>query len=191
MPDYVSSIQMKLAEGESQTVTSRVHATISTYSNTTESFRDDSTWWEQYIEFDPGISIEIIDLYNNYGIGLLVNNCNVESPGDKSWCFLGIAPSGKDDPLINDTFQYPALEFNTRQDLCEGKWTVTKDTVELAEGHCHTATRKLLRTSALVSTSTTCQPCLNSSGRSLRNATRQNGFIPRSRQRWRQCIGLA
>lgn len=136
MPDYVSSIQMKLAEGESQTVTSRVHATISTYSNTTQSFRDDSSWWEQYIEFDLGISIETIDLYNNYGIGLLVNNCDVESPGDKSWCFLGIAPSGKDDPPINDTFQYTALEFNPRRHLCEGKWTVTKDTVELAGGYC-------------------------------------------------------
>ena len=127
---------MRLAEGEFQTVTAQVHATISTYNNTAESFRDDSSWWEQYIEFDPGNSIETIDLYNNYDIGLLVNKFNAERLGDKSWCFLGIAPNGKDDPTINDTFQYTALEFNTRRDLCEGKWTVTKDTVELAGGYC-------------------------------------------------------
>ena len=136
MPDYVSSIQMKLAEGESQTVTAQVHAPISTYNDTAESFRDDSSWWEQYIKFDPDISIETIALFNNYDIGLLVNNFDVGSPGDKSWCFLGIAPTGKDHPPINDTFQYTALEVNTRRDLCEGKWTATKDTVKLAGGYC-------------------------------------------------------
>lgn len=133
MPDYVSSIQTNLADGESQTITAQVHATISTYNDTAESFRDNSSWWNQYIEFDPGISIVSIDLYNNYSIGLLVNNFDTQSPGDKSWCFIGIAPGGTD---AQNTFHETALEFSTRRDLCKGDWTVTKDTIELASGIC-------------------------------------------------------
>lgn len=79
MPDYVSSIQTRSKEGESQTITTQVRATISTYNNTTEIFRDHSSWWDQYIEFDSGIIITTIDLYTNGSIGLPVNNFNVES----------------------------------------------------------------------------------------------------------------
>ena len=104
MPDYISSIQATLTEGESQFVSASVHATISTYNNTAESFRNDSSWWKQYIDFDPGSGIAEVDLYTNKSIGLLVNNFNRDAPGDKSWCFLGIVPSGPDDPEIYDTF---------------------------------------------------------------------------------------
>lgn len=66
-----------------------------------------------------------------------MNNCNVESPGDKSWNFLRhtLAPSGKGDPPIKNIRQYSVLEFNTRWDLCEGNWTVIQDTVELTNGY--------------------------------------------------------
>ena len=50
------------------------------------SFRDDSSWWKQYIEFDPSIDVDTNELYNNNSIGLLPNNFNVKNPGHKSWC---------------------------------------------------------------------------------------------------------
>ena len=137
MPEYISSIQATLVEGESQSVSAQVHATISTYNKTAESFRNDSSWWKQYIEFDPSTGIAEIDLYINKSIGLLVNSFDNRSLGDKSWCFIGIVPSGVDAPSIDDTFQYTALEFNTRRDQCQGTWIVTRDRVELTSGHCN------------------------------------------------------
>ena len=136
MPDYLSSIQTSLAEGESRSISAQVHATISTYNSTAEKFRNDSSWWEQYIDFDPGIRVAQEYLYTNYSVGLLVNNFDAQRPGDKSWCFLGIIHTPIPGPNINDIFQYTALEFNTRRDLCNGVWTVTKDRVELVSGHC-------------------------------------------------------
>lgn len=137
MPDYVSSIQATLAEGESQSISAWVHATISIYNDTAESFRNDSSWWKQYINFDPGVGIAEVDLYINMSIGLLVANFDARSPDDKSWCFVGIVRSGQHGPTIYDTFQYSALEFNTRRDICQGTWTVTRNRVELASGHCN------------------------------------------------------
>ena len=137
MPDYISSIQATLADGESQSVSASVHATISTYNSTAESFRNDSSWWEQYIESDPGIGIAEVDLYINHSIGLLVDNFASTTSGNGSWCFIGVVPSGPDDPAIDHTFQYTALEFNTRRDLCQGTWIVTRNRVELTSGHCN------------------------------------------------------
>lgn len=75
MLEYLSSIQICLAEGESQSVSAQVDATITTYNNTAESFRNDSSWWEQYIEFETGIRVAQEFLYsNNKSFGLLVNN---------------------------------------------------------------------------------------------------------------------
>ena len=132
MPDYISSIQATLVEGESQYVSAQVHATISTYNNTAESFRNDSSWWKQYTD----IGIAEIDLYINNSIGLLVSSFENKYQGDKSWCFIGFVPSGPHAPSIYDTFQYTALEFNTRRDQCLGTWIVTRDRVELTSGHC-------------------------------------------------------
>ena len=132
MPDYISSIQATLVEGESQSVSAQVHATISTYNNTAESFRNDSSWWKPYTD----IGIAEIDLYDNKSIGLLVSSFANKYPGNKSWCFIGIVPSGPNAPSIYDTFQYTALEFNTRRDQCQGTWIVTRDRVELTSGHC-------------------------------------------------------
>ena len=133
MPDYISSIQATLVDGESQFVSAQVHATISTYNNTAESFRNDSSWWKQYTD----IGIAEIDLYVNKSIGLLVSSFANAFAGDKSWCFIGIVPSGPDAPSIYDTFQYTALEFSTRRDQCQGTWIVTRDRVELTSGHCN------------------------------------------------------
>lgn len=136
MPEYISSIQATLAEGESQSVSAPVHATISTYNSTAENFRNDPSWWQQYIEVDPKFGIAEVDLYIGRSIGLLVSNYANKTLGDKSWCFIGVVPSGADDPAIDDTFQYTALEFNTRRDICQGTWVVTQDRVELTSGHC-------------------------------------------------------
>lgn len=134
MPDYISSIQATLVEGESQSVSASVRATISTYNSTAEDFRNDPSWWNQYFEFEPGLSIAEVDLYIGKSIGLLIPDT---TSGDSSWCFIGIVPSGPDDPTINVTFQYTALEFNTRRDLCQGTWIVTRSSVELTSGHCN------------------------------------------------------
>ncbi len=99
MPDYVSSIQTRSKEGESQTVTTQVRATISTYNNTTEIFRDHSSWWDQYIEFDSGIIITTIDLYTNGVLGSQ-STTSMSNPGDKSSWFLAIAPSWPGSPPI-------------------------------------------------------------------------------------------
>ena len=120
VPDYISSIQATLAGGESQSISARVRAIISTYNSTAEKFRNDPSWWEQYFEFEPGIHIAEVDLYIGWSIGLLVDNVANETSGDSSWCFIGIVPSGPDNPTIRDTFQYSTLEYNTRRDLCNG-----------------------------------------------------------------------
>lgn len=70
-------------------------------------------------------------------IGLLVNSFDYKTLGDKSWCFVCIVRSGHDRPNIDDIFQYSALEFNTRRDICQGTWTVTRNRVKLASGHCN------------------------------------------------------
>lgn len=136
MPDYISSIQATLAEGESQSVTALVRATISTYNSTAENFRNDPSWWKQYTEFDPKMRIAWVNLYIDRSIGLLVDDWANKTSGNSSWCFIGVVPTGTDDPKIDDTFQYTALEFNTRRDSCQGTWIVTRNRVELTSGHC-------------------------------------------------------
>ena len=48
MPDYVSSIQKKLNDGETQTITAQVHATITRCNSTPESHRDDDSFWQPF-----------------------------------------------------------------------------------------------------------------------------------------------
>ena len=137
MPDYISSIQATLAEGESQSVSAWVRATISTYNSTAENFRNDPSWWKHYTEFEPGIRIAGVNLYINRSIGLLTDDWARRTSGDSSWCFIGVVPSGPNDPAMDRTFQYTALKFNTRRDLCKGTWIVTRSRVELTSGHCN------------------------------------------------------
>ena len=137
MPEYISSIQATLAEEESQSVSASVRATISTYNSTAEIFRYDPSWWNQTIESAPGMRIAEINLYIDRSIGLLMDSFANRTSGDSSWCFIGVVPSGPDDPTIDNTFQYTALGFNTRRDLCQGTWIVTRNRVELTSGHCN------------------------------------------------------
>ena len=133
MPDYISSIQATLAEGESQSVSASVHATISTYNSTAENFRNDSSWWEQYYA-ETGVAE--VDLYEDRSIGLLLDGFANRTSGNSSWCFIGVVAGGPNETTIDGTFPYTALEFNTRRDLCQGTWIVTESRVELTSGHC-------------------------------------------------------
>ena len=48
MPDYVSSIQKNINDGETRTLTAQVHATITRYNSTPESHRDDDHFWQPF-----------------------------------------------------------------------------------------------------------------------------------------------
>ena len=137
IPDYISSIQATLAEGESQSVSALVRATISTYNSTAENFRNDSSWWKQYNESVPGVRIAEVNFYTGRSIGLLIDDFANRESGNSSWCFIGVVPSGPGEPTIDDTFRYTALEYNTRRDHCQGTWLVTQSRVELTSGHCN------------------------------------------------------
>ena len=137
MPDYVSSIQATLLEGESQSVSAPVRATISTYNSTAEDWRDDPSWWNQFAVSEIGTNFVYLDLYENRSIGFLAHDFANATYGNSSWCFIGFVPSGFDDSTIDNTFQHNALEFNTRRDFCQGTWMVTQNRVELTGGNCN------------------------------------------------------
>ena len=134
MPDYISSIQATLAEGEIQSVSASVRAVISTYNSTAEGFRNDQSFWEQYYAY---FGVALVGLFHGRSIGLLNDDWANRTSGNSSWCFIGVVDNGPNETaIIYDTFQYTALGFNTRRDRCQGTWIVTQSRVELTSGHC-------------------------------------------------------
>lgn len=137
MPDYVSSIQSNLSAGETWTVEAMVTATIAKYNNTAERHRNDTAFWDYYIneQYSGTGSIFKADLYNQHEVDLLVNNFNDQNA---SWCFLALAYT---DANVNRTavFQATALQFNVRRDLCRGTWLISNDSIQLTNGACDEA----------------------------------------------------
>ncbi len=140
MPDYVASIQQNLADGERQTMTAQVHATVTTYNPALENHRNDTAFWDPYFDTNHNSTHHSLyygtsgifhaDLYNGYFFEMLVNNFNHQNA---SWCFLALAKSEGDE---NKAFQASALEFDTRRYLCRGSWLVTSDSIQLLNGTC-------------------------------------------------------
>lgn len=136
MPDYVSSIQSGLESGESQLVSAEVRATITTYNKSVERHREDTDFWDYYLndQSDSTGGLSNTDLYNHHGLRFLINNFG--DGVDASWCFLAVTPEGTNNDENTAYFIAQSLMFNTRRDLCHGTWSVTNEYIQLVDGRC-------------------------------------------------------
>lgn len=148
MPDYVTSLQQRLEEGETYQLTARVHATVTTYNDSVESHRNDSQFWQYYCDEVYGQHrrngqnttnelhslISSSPMYNGYNLALFTR----PQAGDESWFFLSYYPSSlsKSSQNLTTAFQANALQFSTRRELCDGTWTISYNSMLLTNGSC-------------------------------------------------------
>ncbi|KAH8659932.1 hypothetical protein BX600DRAFT_383808 [Xylariales sp. PMI_506] len=144
-PDFLPSIQRNLTVGESWSISAAVNGTIARYNETISSYRDDDTFWTSALSnsYNP-TGLATISLYNGYQIGLIngLQNLHSESPGP--YCLIGFFKgnayglniyNNMTDPA-SLAFRQSAYMFDIYRERCEGKWTVTRSSIQLVNGNC-------------------------------------------------------
>jgi hypothetical protein len=137
VPDYVSSIQQNLKDGEWWTMSSSVDATVARYNSSISSYRDSDSFWVDAFTQSHYL-LYSISLYNGYQLGLLVG----ESQGP--FCMMGIyngyslGLTDSSDPTSPESisFRQEALKFEIQRERCAGTWKITQSSVELLGGSC-------------------------------------------------------
>ena len=143
LPTQVLPLQQSLHDDtfSTFTLTADVHATVTTYSNSIETGRDDDAFWDFYLNqiglnsapdsFSLGISW--IDLSSGKALGILTGNQT-----DASWMILSFfQQSDHSTPdILIPAFRANAFLFNTRREVCNATWHITYNSLQLSEGNC-------------------------------------------------------
>lgn len=134
MPDYISALQAKLAgfhDLVTMNISAVVHGTVTSYNSTVQNNRYNAAFWDsnnlnatnawQTGPYGQNIALLSSDFGNHNG----------------SWCVTGFHPINDG---TNDTdlarVRRNALGFNTRRELCNGKWSLSRDKLQLISGYC-------------------------------------------------------
>jgi hypothetical protein len=124
-PDYISSIQKLLADGESWNMTASVLATIASYNRFNV---EDPDGWDAIFMFACEAAVDSSGAYSHQS---MVNDWAVElvdaaSPGNQSQQYIGLTLDlGIDflSPCFN--FSYYAQSYDVTRQQCERTWSVS------------------------------------------------------------------
>ena len=130
MPDLVTSIQQGLASNERRTLSSSVHAFVTTYNQSAEKYRNDTDYWNQYY-FDLEYELDETTLFTGWTVYTLMNNYafNDDDGNDSSWCFVDMTTNVS-------YFNQTALRFDTHRHSCQATWEISINSVFLLQASC-------------------------------------------------------
>ncbi|MCJ1273887.1 hypothetical protein MMC21_001680 [Puttea exsequens] len=135
MPDYISALQWTLGKrdyNDSHIISARnITGTVTTYNDTAETLRHDPAFWVPYQGAYNGDASTETGPYGQ-NIGLLANNYNKDNA---SWCFVGFYPIANFSTPKNK-FRANALGFNTRREVCNATWSLSREKMQLIGGSC-------------------------------------------------------
>ena len=137
MPDYIKVLRTRLLRLKippSIEISATVHATVTSYNDTIEALRNDTTFWDpfQNLSNNTLVTDQKDGLGQPLRIDLLAND---NAPDDASYCFLDWHPQGPNS--TQSRFRANALYFNTRREICHGTWSLTVDNLQLTKGSCN------------------------------------------------------
>lgn len=130
---YVDAIRENLHSGQSYTVAAEVKALAWHLDPEVEQHRHDESWWKQF--YDKGSAKEpvYISLYKwHKWLSTLWKDDQISD------FFILLTPHEKDRKVrpTRERFQKEALKFASQHLICDGKWKITRSTVDLIEGDC-------------------------------------------------------
>ncbi|KAJ5168170.1 uncharacterized protein N7482_003764 [Penicillium canariense] len=144
-PDFLSSIQQNLTIGESWSISAAVDGTIARYNASISSYRDNDAFWTSALNhsYNP-TGLSTISLYNGYQIGMIngLQSLHSENPGP--YCLMGFFKGNayglhiysKMTESTSLAFRQAAYMFEIQRERCQGKWTVTRGSIQLVSGSC-------------------------------------------------------
>ena len=137
MPEYIELLRRRLQRFTtvpSLEISATVHATVSSYNDTIETLRNETTFWDPFrnLQNNTLVTDQKYGLGQRLRIDLLAND---NASNNASYCFLDWHPMGPGD--TQSRFRANALYFNTRREICHGTWILTIDTLQLIKGSCN------------------------------------------------------
>ena len=137
MPEYIELLRswlQRFTTVPSIEISATVHATVSSYNDTIETLRNETTFWDSF----RNLQNKTLVTDQKYGLGqplrisLLASD---NAPDNASYCFLDWHPMAPGS--IQNRTRANALYFNTVREICHGTWILTMDTLQLIEGSCN------------------------------------------------------
>lgn len=144
-PDFLSSIQQNLTDGEFWTMSAAVGGTVARYNSSTSSYKDNDAFWTTAFNhsYNP-TGLSTISLYNGYQMGMINGLDNLHSENPDPFCLIGFFEgnayglniySNTTEPT-SLAFRKNAHKFDIQREKCQAHWTVTRSSIQLTSGHC-------------------------------------------------------
>ena len=141
---FVRDLQNQLGNGVRYNLTAPVRALVATYNATAETHRNDTDFWDKYLNLTNMVSEPLQGGTDQTEVALLhIDSAANDDPKyyDSSWAFLGIytLPVNPNDVSLEDAtqlFQQKALGFDIDRYQCNVTWEITSNSMELVEGTC-------------------------------------------------------
>ena len=130
---YINAIRENLHSGQSYTVAAEVKALAWHLDPEVDQHRNDESWWSQF--YDRGSAKEpvYISLYKwHKWLSTLWRDDQISD-------FFVLLTTHEKDRKVRpkkERFQKEALKFASQPLICNGKWKITRSTVDLIEGDC-------------------------------------------------------
>jgi hypothetical protein len=135
---HVTTLQNKTTSDSVLLLTANVRGTVAQYNATAESHRNDTAFWDKYLNLTTSLSTN--QLWNGYDFGFFnINTPSSDDPAqwDPSWSFLGVFPAPDENYTQNiEAFKQTALGFDVSRHPCHGTWRLTRSSIDLISGHC-------------------------------------------------------
>ncbi|KAL6918217.1 hypothetical protein FSST1_009712 [Fusarium sambucinum] len=132
-PYYVNSLRAQLEVQQYYTVRSDVYGLAWHLNTEADQHRDDKEWWDKRFKSSDNESPRQMSLYKwKKWLFTLWPQAQVDQ------FFVLLTPHGKDRKIApsKDRFQQEALEFSSQRLNCNGKWKITRSSVDLIDGNC-------------------------------------------------------
>ena len=148
VPDYVSSIQQNLTKDEVWSLSAPVNGTLARYNSSTETYRNDSAFWQTLFDIDWPAGLAVFEMYESASYNMVGLRNGLPTPSSGNYCLLGTFPNfSKDDhggvEIFYDVtdpesiaFRDAALIFNVQRVQCHGVWQVSRIGIQLVSGNC-------------------------------------------------------
>ncbi|KAJ4003944.1 hypothetical protein NW752_010966 [Fusarium irregulare] len=132
---YINAIRENLHSGQSYTVAAEVKALAWHLDPDADQHRNDESWWSQFYDKDRGSAKKLnhISLFKwHKWLSTLWKDDQISD------FFVLLTPHEKDRKVkpTKERFQKEAIKFASRHLICDGKWKITRSTVDLIEGDC-------------------------------------------------------
>ena len=130
---YINAIRESLHSGQSYTVAAEVKALAWHLDPEVDQHRNDESWWKQFYDKGSGKEPVYISLYKwHKWLSTLWRDSQISD------FFILLTPHEEDRKVrpTKERFQKEALKFASQHLICDGKWRITRSTVDLIEGDC-------------------------------------------------------